>query len=711
MRLKKSLLCFLTICSSFAGICQEVEFVTEAQYASLKSSGSLTGNEVILSSGMVNPDEIQGVTYVQDIPAAKATGCSGYFDPPDAALDITWGLDDGSTDIINLPFTFSFFGDSYNSVYMNNNGNISFGASISSFSSTAFPSTGNSMIAAFWGDFDFNGGGTMHATVGSNVAIFNWVNAGYFSAQGDKRNTCQIVITDGTNPLVISGNVAIHYEDVDWTTGSASGGTNGFGGTPATCGANRGNNLDYFQIGRFDHAGLNYDGPGGVNDGVDWLDNKSFYFDFANTTNGNVSPIPLQTAYCDTFKVCSVNDTLVLSFPFLAPEIDQNTTVSFTSPTLTNVIEVSNIIASNGILTLQINGDDQTVGIHDLVITATDDFSTQGSTEVTYKIEIVNGVVPPFNFGTDFHLCPDEVTLDLEYADSAQLASFSWGLSNEALDTLFSASLTAGTYDVNLVSNLGCTNDTTFTVTTQDKIQLIFMDSICSDTAEMELNLGPLEGIWSYYNSAGIVNFRDDDSLNTGFSVSAYGLYNLVYSDLLCGDKDTLTITFIPNPYFEMVGESICEGMSHTIQPTIAYASFTDSYVWNTGETTTSITVSQEGYYTFTASNVCGDRIDSVYLDVKICDIEVPNVFTPNNDGDNDIFTVNDFDDIFTEFNMIIMNRWGSVVAEFNSSQTTWDGTDLKGNMVDDGVYLYSVTGITVSGEELKKQGFIQVIK
>ena len=42
----------------------------------------------------------------------------------------------------------------------------------------------------------------------------------------------------------------------------------GFGGAPATVGVNHGNGVDFFQIGLFDHAGNDYDGPGGNNDGV-----------------------------------------------------------------------------------------------------------------------------------------------------------------------------------------------------------------------------------------------------------------------------------------------------------------------------------------------------------------------------------------------------------------------------------------------------------
>lgn len=369
---------------------QTINYVTSSEYALLKSTNSLTGNEVLLSEGMVNPGKDGGVNYVSNYYPTKATGCSGYFAPPGPAYNITWSTDDGYSPVINLPFTFCFFGDNYTSVYMNNNGNISFNNGISTFSSNAFPSNGNTMIAAFWADFDFGGTGTMHATITPTAAIFNWVAAGYFSSQTDKINTCQIVITDGTDPLITGGNCAIHYADMQWTTGSASSGVNGFGGTPATAGANRGNNIDYFQIGRFDHAGVDYDGPTGANDGVSWLDNKSFFFDFCSA-GSNIPPVPLQTNYCDTFTVCNIGDTLDISFPFLSPEAGQITNVVYSAPTLTNVVVLSNVAGNTGEITLRIIGALETIGVHDLTITATDNYAVNGVTTVLYKVKVVDG--------------------------------------------------------------------------------------------------------------------------------------------------------------------------------------------------------------------------------------------------------------------------------------------------------------------------------
>jgi hypothetical protein len=58
--------------------------------------------------------------------------------------------DDGSTGQIALPFTFCLYGTSQNSMYINNNGNISFGTTYGTFSAEAFPDPGFVMVAPFW---------------------------------------------------------------------------------------------------------------------------------------------------------------------------------------------------------------------------------------------------------------------------------------------------------------------------------------------------------------------------------------------------------------------------------------------------------------------------------------------------------------------------------------------------------------------------------
>lgn len=541
---------FLVSTFTFGQNTPTFNYVTENQYQYLKTHNALTGNEVVLSEGMVNPNDLKGTVYVSSFSPEKATGCSGYFPPPGPSLSST-SLDDGwaSASPFNLPFQFCFYGNNYSQVWMNNNGNISFNNGISTFSSSAFPSVGNRMIAAFWGDFYLTNGGTMHATITPTAAIFNWVSMGYFNNQSDKVNTCQIVITNGLDPLVIEGNTAIHFADMQWTTGSASGGVVGFGGTPATVGANAGNGTDYIQIGRFDHPGIDYDGPNGNNDGVSWLDNKSFYFDFCAT--GNIGPIALQTAYCDTIQVCNTGTNQIV-FPFSSPENNQLTHVYVDSTTLLNYTTQDSIVAANGSITVNINGGQEALGIHTLTISAVDNYATPDTTTITYYIEIVDGSsfftpepIISFNPGC----------APVNFTVSGTWDSYSWQETgggtnlNNTTNPYVVDNYHNGLLSVTVSTN-GCfyTVDTFVTVTPQPVFNFAGSFDYCSSEffTQLALSDSALLSSVNWFNAtAPTIPISNNFSMNL---VNGQYVVEIFDNSGICSNDTTITISMIPSP-------------------------------------------------------------------------------------------------------------------------------------------------------------------
>lgn len=239
--------------------------------------------------------------------------------------------DDSSSGVIDIGFDFCFYGQDRRNLFVNNNGNISFDTPYSQYSPTGFPDTQFQMIAPFWGDVD-----TRDATVGAEPTNLVWHrtfdtdgdfapdtfvatydNVGYYSAHNDLRNTFQVAIT--TNTAQWGGrNVAFSYGDMQWTTGDASGGSGGFGGSAATVGINQGNGIDFFQVGRFDHAGNDYDGPVGANDGVSFLDNSDYFFDICGL-DPNVPPVAVGIPSGGCFTV-NANGVLNSTITLIGPE-------------------------------------------------------------------------------------------------------------------------------------------------------------------------------------------------------------------------------------------------------------------------------------------------------------------------------------------------------------------------------------------------------
>lgn len=299
----------------------------------LKKNGKLTGNIQRMNE---NKSVVGSTIKISSSPALpqSITNCDCWI-PRDSSFSVVpfdgsganggpgfppdYRNDDWSTSAIILPFDFCFYGANINQVYINNNGNISFGAAYSTFTSNPFPDSAYSMIAPFWGDVDTRnlGSGLVYYKLTSTYLIVQWDSVGYYSEHSDKVNTFQLIINNGSDPLLPDGNnISFCYKDMQWTTGDASSGINGFGGEPATVGVNQGDGVNYVQFGRFDQPGNSFDGPFLNPDGIDWLDNQSFIFNTCNSTN--FPPVINGLRICDTLTICE-NDTINIPISCLSP--------------------------------------------------------------------------------------------------------------------------------------------------------------------------------------------------------------------------------------------------------------------------------------------------------------------------------------------------------------------------------------------------------
>ena len=160
------------------------------------------------------------------------------------------GNDDGSSAEIDIGAAFPrglpYFGQTYRSIYVNNNGSITFGGATGLFTPQLFPQTGNRMIAPFWADVDTRTGGRparngVYWDLRPGQLVVTWYRVGFYPNDDSRQNTFQLIIT--SNEILDQDNlwrVEIRYGRLEWTTGGASGGSGGFGGTPAQAGFDAG---------------------------------------------------------------------------------------------------------------------------------------------------------------------------------------------------------------------------------------------------------------------------------------------------------------------------------------------------------------------------------------------------------------------------------------------------------------------------------------
>ena len=129
--------------------------------------------------------------------------------------------------------------------------------------------------------------------------------------------------------------------------------------------------------------------------------------------------------------------------------------------------------------------------------------------------------------------------------------------------------------------------------------------------------------------------------------------------------------------------------------------------------TTQFYTVTAPGIYSATVSGPCGLGSDQIVVlpcsdeeptDGSALNFIFPNVITPNSDGINDLFEIENLPE---NTEVIILNRWGNVVFSSANYLNNWDGKDTSGKELLEGVYTYKYT--TQKG--LTGHGFVHLVR
>ena len=158
--------------------------------------------------------------------------------------------DDGSTIpaiLLNIDGAggINFFGSTATSVFVNNNGNVTFQNALSQFTPNGLSAgVGMPIIAPFFADVDTRAGSILNygnGTVNGRAAfVVNYPTVGYFSVHVNKLNSFQLILIDRSDTGAGNFDIEFNYDQIQWETGDASGGSNGLGGTPAAAGFSNG---------------------------------------------------------------------------------------------------------------------------------------------------------------------------------------------------------------------------------------------------------------------------------------------------------------------------------------------------------------------------------------------------------------------------------------------------------------------------------------
>jgi gliding motility-associated-like protein len=202
-----------------------------------------------------------------------------------------------------------------------------------------------------------------------------------------------------------------------------------------------------------------------------------------------------------------------------------------------------------------------------------------------------------------------------------------------------------------------------------------------------------------------------DGSTSRTFAVTSTGTYHVRVTDNnSCIGSDTLTIhSILPLPErFLPPDTAVCAYGSITLKPIAAFK----SYLWSTSARSEAITVGNSGLYWLqvTDNNNCVGK-DSINVMSKECSsgLFVPNAFTPNGDGKNDMLKAVLLGDI-KYFEFAIYNRWGEVVYKTTDPDKGWDGSYF-GKTQDTNVFVWACRYQLSGGATMLEKGTLTLIR
>lgn len=210
---------------------------------------------------------------------------------------------------------------------------------------------------------------------------------------------------------------------------------------------------------------------------------------------------------------------------------------------------------------------------------------------------------------------------------------------------------------------------------------------------------------------AGFLSYAWSTGDNTqSITITEPGTYSLDAATPCALLTDELTVTGDPYAdveYFIGNDTSLCQNYSGGAL-FLSAPSGLPNYLWNTGSTAQSISVNQEGLYWVESTGMpCGDMQDSILI--SICnDVFLPNAFSPNGDGINDVIYIIGLQPQ-NLISFTIYNRWGEIVFETNNITDSWDGI-FNGLESPMGVYAWTVQYET-GGVKQMQSGNITLVR
>lgn len=390
---------------------------------------------------------------------------------------------------------------------------------------------------------------------------------------------------------------------------------------------------------------------------------------------------------------CSISDTIQIEFIDISSNLGNDTTICLgdvlildvSDPLITNYVWQDGSVNSSFVVNAS--------GTYYVDMT-----SNCGTTRDSVEVDIVNPV-ENFDLGSDTTFCYGNI-LFLEVTQP-NAVTYLW---NDGSTNSSFIATESGKYNV-IVSN-GCNSE-------MDAIDLMVLDPILPfdlgrDTILCEgLSLGldafqPLatEYIWQ------------DGSTTPTLNANNTGIYFVEVINECGSQIDTINLMIDkPIGIIDLGNDTVlCLGNSVLLDATHLLAT---AYSWQDESQSPVLSISTDGLYEVNVSNGCNEVKDQINIAFEnCCELYIPNIFSPNNDGANEEFKV-----FFSPetcgsvalFLLEIFDRWGNLVFSTNNLNEGWDGS-FRGKEAKSGVYTWTIN-FSNEEESFLKVGDVTILR
>lgn len=427
----------------------------------------------------------------------------------------------------------------------------------------------------------------------------------------------------------------------------------------------------------------------------------------ANGLSGGNYTITVTDAFnCDTTLIVNLNSTTILAGSATVNDAtcsEDNGSITYNATGGTSPYVYAWSSTPNNVNTI----DDLAPGDYDLVLTDANNCSVLETITVSGSdsLMIADSVI---QIG-----CDSDGGIYLNVSGGNAPYDYIWSTNASTGNIPNATNLAAGNYTVTIRDIDNCSTTRNYNVNEVTPFSIDIVEQIDNDCPNGTDGRATVNAI----NTTNTVTYLWSNG-NTGPTATNLpaGDYTVTVTDVVtnCQMTETFLITE-PSAFTIDINNDLVVEAGTTITLQVMNPMVGVQYTWTgsngfTGNGTSLTTiVNDEVIFTVTGTyGTCTPVTNSFVVKAsEFAEIEIPNAFSPNNDGKNDVFRIATFLNLeILEFK--VFNRYGELL--YNDIQGEWDGT-YKGKEMANGGYIYLIRYKAPNGDEVPKKGEVILIR